>query len=103
MANNKIYEEYANYVTNNKKYIEMSTTCTCVQCKETFSSKSVALFIYSNTTGVCPFCESDLIIPDCFDISEKKTCIEKWNKYINNTHEESPENNTEHLIKKRKL
>lgn len=99
MSNNKIYEEYAHYVTNNKNQIKMSTSCTCIQCKETFFSESVILFIYSNTTGVCPFCESDLIVPDYFDIHIKKKSIEKWNKFTT----ESGEKSTEHTNKKRKL
>lgn len=99
MSNNKIYEEYAHYITNNKNQIKMSTSCTCIQCKETFFSESVILFIYSNTTGVCPFCESDLIIPDCFNIQDKKRSIEKWNKFITDTFDDS----TESSNKKRKL
>lgn len=100
--NNKTYEEYAKYVTNNKRQIEMSKQCTCIQCKETFFSEAVILYIYANTTGVCPFCESDLVVPDYFDIHDKQICIEKWNKYITGTHEEQTENTIEHLNKKRK-
>lgn len=102
MNDTKIYEEYSKYVTNNKKQIEMSKQCTCIQCKETFFSEAVILFIYSNSTGVCPFCESDLLIPDCFDIQNKKISIEKWNKYIIGTSEEQIENTSEHINKKRK-
>lgn len=103
---NDIYDEYSNFVTNNKKYIKLSKTCTCVKCKKTFLSEQVISYVYSNSTGTCPYCTSDLIIPDCFRIKNNK--IEKWNKYVKDIIEisyntEDVSNCTDHPNKKRKI
>ena len=103
-----IYNEYSNFVTNNKKQIKLSKTCTCVKCKKTFLSEQVIMYIYSNSTGTCPYCTSDLIIPDCFEIKDKNDKINKWNKYVEDIVEISYDtidssNSADHINKKRKI
>lgn len=108
MTNLDIYSEYSNFVTNNKKEIQLSNTCTCIKCKKIFLANKITLYLYSNTTGVCPFCQSDLIIPDVFKIHDKHDKINKWHKYISNIREfeindNGNDNNNCNSNKKRKI
>ena len=93
---NNIYEEYHNYMINNKKQIQKSETCTCIECNLTFLSIFVTKFVYSGSTGLCPYCESDLIIPSYFCVENDK--LKKWNSFINKS-----ENTCENKNKKRRL
>jgi hypothetical protein len=101
-----VYHEYSNFVTNNKKQIELSKSCVCLQCKETFLSTQIILYIYSNSTGICPYCQSDLIVPDYFEIDDKQNKINKWHKCIVDDSVNISENiefyNDNHINKKRK-
>jgi len=96
---NSVYNKYSKYVTNNKKQIQLSKTCTCIECAKTFPSTAVKTFVYANSTGICPLCESDLLIPDFFVISDKLNFIKKIHDYIIDNSDFS---DNEHKQKKKK-
>jgi len=95
---NDIYYEYSNFVVNNKKKIMQSETCTCIECNKTYASESVVKFIYANTTGVCPYCESDLVVPSYFCADSDK--LKKWNYFLN--YNQTSSDNITHINKKRR-
>lgn len=97
MQSQNIYHEYANFVTNNKKYVQQSDLCVCIQCKTKYKANLISNFVYAYTTATCKFCQSDLIIPDILYKPTNEE-VSKWHNYINEI------DNVEELpTKKRKL
>lgn len=96
MQSQHIYHEYSNFVTNNKKYIQHSDFCICIQCKTKYKANLIDTFVYANTTAICKFCQSDLVIPNALYKPTTEE-IEKWSEYINQT------DDIKVVTKKRKL
>jgi hypothetical protein len=53
----------------------------CFYCKKEMNYKDIKEFIDNNSTGICPHCGIDSLLPDSIDETIDDSIIEDMNKY----------------------
>lgn len=69
---------YLHLVTKNKEYISKSKYCACIYCQKHFDAKKVTRYTqYPSTSGLCPYCSIDTVVPDIHG-EIKETDLKNW-------------------------
>jgi NAD-dependent SIR2 family protein deacetylase len=51
----------------NIETVQKSKTCGCFYCQKTFSSESILKWVDKGLTALCPYCETDAVVPNISD------------------------------------
>lgn len=68
------------HTMSNRKEIEASVTCACINCCEIFKASEVEDYLDEGETALCPVCGIDAVIGDCTGISMDREILNELSK-----------------------
>ena len=69
------------YASNNKELIMKANRVHCFYCKSNISYKDIKEYIDNDSTGICPYCGVDSLLPDSMDELIDEEIINDMNRY----------------------
>lgn len=77
----ELLQKLHTYSSNNKELIMKANRVHCFHCKSNMSYRDIKEYIDNDSTGLCPYCGIDSLLPDSIDDNIDDSIIEDMNKY----------------------
>lgn len=76
-----LLEKLHTRASNNKELIMNANKVYCFHCKKEMSYKDIVEYIDNDSTGICPYCGVDSLLPDSMDELKDEEIINDMNRY----------------------
>lgn len=74
------YDAAHKHCIRHRREVNQSTLCGCFYCLEIFPAEEIVWGVYEATTGACPECGIDSVIPDAAGYPITKSFLKEMNQ-----------------------